>query len=182
MALTVQPKEISMRFQSLIGAMFASTMLVMPAFAQAPAVPNRPATVTATAPAAGQWRASKLIGLAVYNEGNERLGDINEIIVDRTGKIQGVVIGVGGFLGMGEHDVMVTFDKLKWVNEPARTAAAPAPRETTAPPPAARDNRTTTGSVPPRQARRADERWYPDHAVLNATKDQLKAMAEFKYD
>jgi sporulation protein YlmC with PRC-barrel domain len=167
----VQLKEISMRFQSLICVTFASAMLVIPAFAQAPA-PNRPAVAAATAPAAGQWRASKLIGIGVYNEGNERLGDINEVIVDRTGKIHGVIIGVGGFLGMGEHDVMVAFDRLKWVNEPARTAATPAARDTT----------TTTGSIPSRQVRRADEKWYPDHAVLSATKDQLKSMREFKYD
>jgi hypothetical protein len=163
-----------MRIQSLVGAAVACAMLTLPAFAQAPAVPDRPATAAPMAPAAsttGQWRASKLIGLAVYNEGNERLGEINEIIVDGTGKIQGAVIGVGGFLGIGEHDVLVAFDKLKWANDPVRSTAAPASRDT-----------TTTGSVPPRQPRRAGEKWYPDHAVLSATKDQLKAMAEFKYN
>jgi PRC-barrel domain len=49
----------------------------------------------------------------VYNEQNEKLGDINEVLLDKSGKATGVVIGVGGFLGMGEHDVMVGFDKLK---------------------------------------------------------------------
>jgi hypothetical protein len=52
-----------------------------------------------------QWRASKLIGLNVYNEQNEKLGGINEVLLDKSGKATGVVIGVGGFLGMGEHDV-----------------------------------------------------------------------------
>ena len=51
--------------------------------------------------------SSKLIGLNVYNEQNEKLGDINEILLDKSGKVEGVVIGVGGFLGMGEHDIKV---------------------------------------------------------------------------
>ena len=42
---------------------------------------------------------------------------------------------------------------------------------------------TTTGaSVPTRPARTATEKWYPDHAVLSATKDQLKSMTQFKYN
>jgi sporulation protein YlmC with PRC-barrel domain len=43
--------------------------------------------------------ASKLIGLNVYNDQNEKLGDISELLVDKSGKVDGVVIGVGGFLG-----------------------------------------------------------------------------------
>src|SRR3712207_6623732 len=43
----------------------------------------------------GQWRASKLEGLDVYNNNNEKVGDISEVLVDQSGKIQAVVIGVG---------------------------------------------------------------------------------------
>ena len=46
----------------------------------------------------GKWRASKLMGLDVYNEANEKLGDVNELILDKDGKVSAVVIGVGGFL------------------------------------------------------------------------------------
>jgi sporulation protein YlmC with PRC-barrel domain len=49
----------------------------------------------------GNWRASKLMGLDVYNAANEKLGDINELILDKNGKVNAVVIGVGGFLGRG---------------------------------------------------------------------------------
>ena len=35
----------------------------------------------------GNWRASKLMGLDVYNEANEKLGDINELILDKNGKV-----------------------------------------------------------------------------------------------
>ena len=69
------------------------------------------------------WRSSKLIGLNVYNDKNEKLGDISEVLVDKSGKVDGVVIGVGGFLGMGQHDIKVDMSKLKFVDEPARTAS-----------------------------------------------------------
>jgi sporulation protein YlmC with PRC-barrel domain len=152
------------------------------------------AATRADAPAAsavhreGEWRASKLVGVDVYNEANEKIGDISEIILDKSGKVANVIIGVGGFLGMGEHYVAVAYDKLKWVNEPVRSASAAAPdRPTTAPATSVDSNartasdgsaRTTTGTAAS-SARSAN--WYPDHVVYNATKDQLKAMPEFKY-
>jgi sporulation protein YlmC with PRC-barrel domain len=140
----------------------------------------------------GQWRSSKLIGVDVYNDANEKVGDIEELILDKSGKIETVVLGVGGFLGMGEHYVAVTFDKLKWVNEPVRSTTASAAPASTAPAKnvdgnartAADGTATTTGAATTtvRPARTADEQWYPDHAVLNATKDQLEAMTQFKYN
>lgn len=39
-----------------------------------------------------------------------------------------------------------------------------------------------TGCPSNRPARAANEKWYPDHAIYNATKDQIKAMPQFKYD
>jgi sporulation protein YlmC with PRC-barrel domain len=140
----------------------------------------------------GQWRSSKLIGVDVYNEANEKVGDIEELILDKSGKVEHVVLGVGGFLGMGEHYVAVAFDKLKWVNEPVRSTTASTAPAGTAPAKnvdgnartAADGTRTTTGAATTttRPARAANEQWYPDHAVLNATKDQLKAMTQFKYN
>ena len=97
-----------------------------------------------------------------------------------SGKVLGYVIGVGGFLGMGEHDIFVEPGKVKFVNEPARSVAAPAGNtkntdSTMTTRPAAN---TTTGSA---ATRAANELWYPDHGVLSATKDQLKAIPQFKY-
>jgi sporulation protein YlmC with PRC-barrel domain len=123
----------------------------------------------------GQWRASKLIGVDVYNENNEKLGDIDEVLLEPSGKVTGVVIGVGGFLGMGKRDIMVTLDKLKFSNEPRRTAAT------------ANTTGTGTGAGAPArpaatQARSDDRKWFPDHAILaGATKDSVKSMTEFKY-
>jgi sporulation protein YlmC with PRC-barrel domain len=138
----------------------------------------------------GQWRASKLEGLNVYNNNDEKIGDISELIVDNSGKIQAVVIGVGGFLGMGERDVAVPFDQIRFVNEPrtaapgantgtggtspnAGAAGTTAPSGTTAAP----ANPNTTGAA----AGGSTDRTAPDHAMLNMTKDQLKAAPEFKY-
>lgn len=121
----------------------------------------------------GQWRVYKVIGLDVYNESNERLGDISELLTDQSGKIQTAILGVGGFLGMGERQVAISFDRLKFVNEPVvSTTASNAPAAT-----------TTTGSATSvRPARTASEQWYPDHAVVGVTREQLKAMPEFKYN
>src|SRR5947209_19551495 len=114
-----------MRSSLLIGGILA-TVILAPAFGQS----NDPANNAAPAGSATQsvragegWRASKLKGLNVYNDQNEKLGDITEILVDKSGKVAGIVIGVGGFLGMGEHDIMVEMSKLKFVDEPVRTSA-----------------------------------------------------------
>ena len=44
-----------------------------------------------------QWRASKLVGVDVYNNNNDKIGDIREVIVDKSGKADAVVIGVAAF-------------------------------------------------------------------------------------
>jgi ribosomal 30S subunit maturation factor RimM len=59
------------------------------------------ATKWMTQEAAGQWRASKLIGLNVYNNDNEKIGGITELIVDRSGKLDAVVVGAGGVPRLG---------------------------------------------------------------------------------
>ncbi|MFY9687005.1 MAG: PRC-barrel domain-containing protein [Pseudolabrys sp.] len=175
----------------IYGGLLASTMLV-PAFAQtnppattapsasppaatAPSVkPSTSATVT-PATHGDMWRASKLIGLNVYNDQNEKLGDISEVLLAKSGKVDGVVIGVGGFLGMGKHDILVQMDKLKFVNEPVRTTSTTSTTTGSAARPATSASTTATTST--------KSKWYPDHAVLSgATKESLKSMAEFKFD
>jgi sporulation protein YlmC with PRC-barrel domain len=72
----------------------------------------------------GEGRSSKLVGLNVYNDANEKIGDINDAILDKSGKVESVILGVGGFLGMGEHYVTVGYNKLKWSNKPPRSTMA----------------------------------------------------------
>jgi pentapeptide MXKDX repeat protein len=66
-----------------------------------------------------QWRASKLIGHVVYTAKNENIGEINDLIVSADGKITHVILGVGGFLGLGERNVAVGMNDLKftWDND-----------------------------------------------------------------
>lgn len=59
------------------------------------------------------WRASKLVGAKVQNNGGETIGDINEVLLDKDGKVAAVVVGVGGFLGMGERHAAVSFSSLQ---------------------------------------------------------------------
>ncbi|MBZ6075125.1 PRC-barrel domain-containing protein [Microvirga puerhi] len=83
-----------------------------------------------------------LIGLNVTNEANETIGEIKDLILSQ-GNLEGYIVSVGGFLGIGEHYVIV---------RPSAIKVSYAEN---------------------------DGKW---HAVMNATKDQLKAAPEFKYE
>jgi sporulation protein YlmC with PRC-barrel domain len=160
-----------------------TALLASVAFAQTPTATTDRANM---APAAasdssfkGDWRTSKVVGLNVYNDNNESIGSINDLLTDRNGTIKAAVISVGGFLGMGARLVAVPFDKIKFVNEPvAYTGVSGAPNA-----PGSRPaSTTTTGTATTSPANNAKPNpWYPDHAVFNATKDSLTAMPEFKY-
>ena len=167
-------------------ATIAASLMSSAAFAQTAPSKADSATTTVTATswmtqeAAGQWRTSKMIGLNVYNNSNDKIGAISELIVDRSGKLEAAVVGVGGFLGLGEHDVAVPYDQINWVYQ---TVASSSTSTSTTP--------TTTGAArtvngnpdnrPEAVVDTASARSYPDHAVLNMTKDQLKAAPAFKY-
>ena len=174
-------------FAKIITAALAGTaLLVTVAAAQTPtATADRANIVSDTMPGSqlqGDWRASKVVGLSVYNGNNEKLGSINDLLMDKSGSIKAVVVGVGGFLGMGEHLVAVPLDKVKFVNEPivyTGTAGA-GPSGGMINPPASPPP-TTTGSAGGGSTATKSNPWYPDHAVFNATKEELKVMPEFKY-
>jgi hypothetical protein len=68
-------------------------------------------------------RASNLIGASVRNKADERIGEINEVILKKDGKVAAVVVGVGGFLGIGEREVALSFDSLKIEMDPGATTA-----------------------------------------------------------
>lgn len=57
--------------------------------------------------------ASDLTGATVYSPTDEAIGDVNDVIVSRDGKVDGIVVGVGGFLGIGEKDVAIEMAKIK---------------------------------------------------------------------
>lgn len=171
--------------KSIATALLGTALIGGAAFAQTatPSTSSEPAAAASTSVQQnlkGNWRASKLMGVGVYNDSNEKLGDISEVLIDTSGKINAVVIGVGGFLGVGQHDIAVSFDKLKWVNEPIRSASTERAPAAPGMSPAAG---TTTGAAGGGMASSSatKDNWYPDHAVMSGTKDQLKAMPAFKY-
>jgi hypothetical protein len=173
----------------MTAGIIGSALLATAAFAQSPS------TTTTTAPAAapatasdssfhGNWRTSKLVGLNVYNEANESLGSINDLLTDKQGNIKAVVIGVGGFLGVGERLIAVSYDKIKFVNEPVQTSAAGSGGSSGMNKSSSTSSGMTTGAATSGTAAAPAKPnpWYPDHAVMSgASKDQLKAMPEFKY-
>lgn len=175
--------------KSLAAGLIASTMLTGAALAQSDTAPaNAPAASAATAPSdssySGNWRASKVVGLNVYNTSNESLGSINDLLTDQNGSIKAAVIGVGGFLGVGEHLVAIPYDKIKFVNEAVvPTAAVGAPSGSSSGMTNTRPPSTgmTTGAAPAAPLAAKSNPWYPDHAVLSVSKDELKAMPQFKY-
>lgn len=154
----------------------------------APAATPAPATAT-PAPAAettkvpdnnlagqGKWRASKLIGVDVYGADNKKVGDITEVLFDKTGKIDMVTVGVGGFLGMGSKDVAIPFDQVSWSDQPM-ASAAPAPA------PSASGGTAGSGSMAAAPAATAPKApmMYPDHGKITMTKEQLTSAPAVTY-
>jgi putative membrane protein len=57
--------------------------------------------------------SSDLTGATVYGANNENIGDISDVVLDREGNVVAVIVGVGGFLGIGEKSVAIPFDALE---------------------------------------------------------------------
>jgi hypothetical protein len=55
--------------------------------------------------------ASAIIGGNVYSPSNESVGDVNDLVIKPSGEIEAVVVGVGGFIGIGEKDVAIALDR-----------------------------------------------------------------------
>ena len=114
--------------KSSVLAAFAALLLSSSAMAQTttPPASTPPATTTqppaATPPARtatpteevkGAWNARDFMNSRVYNLGGERIGDVNDILVDESGSVTAIILGVGGFLGIGEKEVSMTADQVK---------------------------------------------------------------------
>lgn len=61
---------------------------------------------------AAELTTEELTGMRVYDANDEWIGEIDNVIVTTDGTIEGAVLGVGGFLAIGEKDVLVDFDSL----------------------------------------------------------------------
>lgn len=152
----------------------------------------------------GLLRASELNGANVYNDQGTAIGTVNDMLVADDGKVQNVVISVGGFLGIGTHYVSVPFSQIQvqpsrpgntgMATTNATTAIGTAPPANTAvsPPP----NTTATGAGLATTGTMANGNMTPDASANNnmaartqyfsvvlpgATKDSLTKMPEFHY-
>ena len=61
--------------------------------------------------------ASTLMGATVYNSSDKNaqsIGKVDDLVIDKSGKIVSIVVGVGGFLGIGAKDVAIDYSQVKW--------------------------------------------------------------------
>jgi sporulation protein YlmC with PRC-barrel domain len=109
--------EKNMLKMQLAATLAATALIAGTASAQtaAPTQPAGPGQVMTQMPP-DLMRGSRLMGTDVYGADNQKIGDIDEVLVDRQGKIHGVVVGVGGFLGIGQKDVAIPFDQVQWMS------------------------------------------------------------------
>ena len=77
------------------------------------ATTNNPNLAVATLRLENGVRASKIIGAAVQNEQNQRVGTVDDLIVAPDDKVTMAIVSVGGFLGVGDKLVAVPWQQLK---------------------------------------------------------------------
>lgn len=80
---------------------------------------SRPAALNAD----GSINASKVVGVNVVNNANDTVGEIGEVLLDDSGKVSGVIVDVGGFLGIGTHPVKLAWNQVKMVNKDGKLQA-----------------------------------------------------------
>lgn len=205
--------------QRLIFATVAAMLLAPIAFAQNPTTPGLGAPAGAgtgstsvdTAPLSPNLtRASRVLRQNVYNPNGDMVGSIDDLIIDpHSGQIQQVVIGVGGFLGIGEKRVAVPFNELTLKEVAMRTPPSPAMPGSTAGPPAGTATAPGSTAGPPVDTTRAPGSTAvppvgtatapggtavtpagtpvagaarpPERFTVNRTRDELKAAPEYNY-
>jgi len=114
-----------------------------------------------------QMLGADLRGARVYGANNENVGDIRDILLERDGRVAAFIVGVGGFLGIGEKSVALPFNAFEF---------APAGSVASATSGAARDP-ATTGSTPSRSSAGSMK---PERIILrNMTKSDLEAAPTF---
>jgi sporulation protein YlmC with PRC-barrel domain len=109
----------------LTGGVMAQDMMAPPADptmdapAAAPEVPQEPLVQASDLGInADGWLATELMGEDIYNstaDDAENIGEVNDFVLDREGGIAAVVVGVGGFLGIGQKNVAIAWDDLELV-------------------------------------------------------------------
>lgn len=123
---------------------------------------------TAGVPAGTQFLASQFIGKTVYSSANENVGDINDLVMNKDLDTVVAIIGVGGFLGIGEKDVAIPVDQITITTDNNATASNTTGTGTTTATGTTANDATsnTVGAVAPK-------------LVINMTREQLEAAPAF---
>ena len=95
-----------------LGSAAVLVLLTLP-FGVAPASAANPPEQTISSLPSGALPISDYYNQSVYDTKDNKVGDVNDLLVDKDGKVSAVIIGVGGFLGAGEKNVAVPFNALK---------------------------------------------------------------------
>jgi sporulation protein YlmC with PRC-barrel domain len=97
-----------------------AALAVMPALMAQTKMPSKTEPITGTflsVQASNQWLASRMIGLSVYDSANENIGRISDLVIDQSGAVQAIVVGVGGFLGIGAKGIAVSLQSATIVRD-----------------------------------------------------------------
>jgi sporulation protein YlmC with PRC-barrel domain len=100
------------------------------------------------------WRVSKVIGVPIYNGQEEKIGQIEDLVLDHQGRVKAALLSAGRYLGTGDRLVAVSLEVLRFPNPPVSGTSPTDP---------------------------VNAKWYPDRAVLNITKDALMALPAFEF-
>jgi sporulation protein YlmC with PRC-barrel domain len=100
-------------FKTTIAAWFAAVLLAFTPVVQAQTTHHSGASATANDMNAGEFRASKFMGSAVYDVNNQKIGSVKDLLFDQNGRIEKAVVDVGTFLGMGGKLVAVNLSDIK---------------------------------------------------------------------
>jgi hypothetical protein len=91
-----------------------SAAATTPTEPQTNATPGAPKLVVASVRLDGGWRASKFLGSAVYDDQNQKIGTVDDLIMSGKDTVAVAILSVGGFLGIGNKLVAVPFDQLRY--------------------------------------------------------------------
>ncbi len=104
------------RLSSFVLALCAGGLVAIGAIAQDVPIAGKATlgvTVTEAQVVATGWRASKMIHTDVYNDKNEKIGKVDDLIIAPDGTLSAAIIDVGGFLGMATHRVAIPVQHFK---------------------------------------------------------------------
>jgi sporulation protein YlmC with PRC-barrel domain len=102
----------------------------------------------------------------VYDQNNQKLGEIMDLLVNQSGQIEAAMVGVGGFLGAGEKDVAVSFNAIKPTKKNDKTYLT------------LNTSKDALKNAPGFKYDRQSTTWVPDNRASNDNRSSRKASNE----